>query len=306
MNRRKPILITGSQRSGTTWVGNMIATSPSVAYIHEPFNLTHSAGICGAKFDYWFTYVTEENEAAYYKYIRDTISFRYNTFGEMKAIRSYRDVKRMIRDYRLFYEYRFRVLTPLLKDPIALFSAEWLAKRFDLNVLVMVRHPAAFVSSLKRLNWPHSFSHFLDQPLLMRDHLYPFKEEITEYANMEHDIVEQAILLWKIIHYMILKYQDNHEEWIFLRHEDVSREPLYYFRYMFDKFGLEFSDEVSNAIQEHSNSSNRTEADRWDNIKLDSKANIWNWKKRLSQSEIRQVREGVEEISREFYTKNDW
>ena len=32
----KPILVTGSHRSGSTWVGKMLATSPSVNYIHEP------------------------------------------------------------------------------------------------------------------------------------------------------------------------------------------------------------------------------------------------------------------------------
>ena len=35
---RRPILVTGSHRSGTTWVGKTIALSPSVTYIGEPFN----------------------------------------------------------------------------------------------------------------------------------------------------------------------------------------------------------------------------------------------------------------------------
>ena len=35
----RPILVTGSHLSGTTWVGRMIAVSPCVAYLHEPFNL---------------------------------------------------------------------------------------------------------------------------------------------------------------------------------------------------------------------------------------------------------------------------
>ena len=35
----------------------------------------------------------------------------------------------------------------------------------------LIRHPAAFVASLKTRNWRHSFQSFLDQPLLMRDFL---------------------------------------------------------------------------------------------------------------------------------------
>jgi hypothetical protein len=32
----RPILVTGSPRSGTTFVGRMLALSPGVHYIHEP------------------------------------------------------------------------------------------------------------------------------------------------------------------------------------------------------------------------------------------------------------------------------
>src|SRR5690606_21198944 len=32
------ILVTGSPRSGTTWVGRMLATDPRLTYFHEPFN----------------------------------------------------------------------------------------------------------------------------------------------------------------------------------------------------------------------------------------------------------------------------
>ncbi len=62
-----------------------------------------------------------------------------------------------------------RGATPLVKDPIALFSAEWLAATFDMRVLVMIRHPAAFAASIRRRGWRHRFADFLEQPLLMRD-----------------------------------------------------------------------------------------------------------------------------------------
>ena len=65
MNRQNPILVTGSPRSGATWTGKMIAASPSVGYIWEPFNLFTRPGVCGAGFPYWFTYVSDKNEAPY-------------------------------------------------------------------------------------------------------------------------------------------------------------------------------------------------------------------------------------------------
>src|SRR5205085_10560791 len=131
--------------------------SPSVCYIHEPFNLHYRPGLCTATFPYWFTYVTQENEAASYEPLKDTLAFRFHIGREFPALRcrSLRYAGRMLNNFKRFSINRLRHATPLLKDPIALFSAEWLASRFDMNVIVMIRHPAAFASSLRRLNWAH-------------------------------------------------------------------------------------------------------------------------------------------------------
>ena len=76
MKTIRPILVTGAHRSGSTWVGRMIATSPRVTYLHEPFNLKHDMGLCRTQFDCWFTYVCERNESAYQRDLRDTIGLR--------------------------------------------------------------------------------------------------------------------------------------------------------------------------------------------------------------------------------------
>ena len=126
----KPILVTGSHRSGTTWVGRMIATSPNVIYIHEPFNLNHDIGICGAQFEHWFTYICEQNAHRYQKQIKNTVEFRYNLLGKLKVSRKTDVVKSEVRNYFEFMRYRHANMRPLLKDPIAIFSAEWLSSKF--------------------------------------------------------------------------------------------------------------------------------------------------------------------------------
>ena len=308
MTGKQPILITGSHRSGSTWVGKIISTDPSVGYVQEPFHIRHSPGICGAKFDYWFTYVTKENESVYYEDIENTVEFRYNIIGALKTIRSRNDAKKVFKQYKTFSTYRSRNVTPLIKDPIAVLSAEWLAETFDMDVLVLIRHPAAFASSLKRLNWTHPFSHFLQQPLLMRDYLHPLEAQIREFANKEHNIIDQASLLWRIIHHVILKYRSKHEDWIFLRHEDISREPLHHFQDLFERFHLQFSEPVRRAIQETTDPSNPTEAPEGKArfLRRDSRSNIWNWKNRLTESEIQRIREQIEDVSKEFYSDSDW
>lgn len=211
--KNKGILVTGSHRSGSTWVGRMIALSPLVGYIHEPFNIACRPGICSARFDYWFTYVCDENERIYYKSINNTIHFKYNLLAEIKASRQSRDILRLFRDYLHFTKCRFLNKIPLIKDPIAIFSAEWLVEKFNLVPIILIRHPAAFAGSLKKGNSTHPFDHFLKQPLLMKHHLSRFSGQIEEYADTEKDIIDQAILLWNMIHYMIKKYKERHSDW---------------------------------------------------------------------------------------------
>jgi hypothetical protein len=307
----KAILVTGSHRSGTTWVGKMISACPSVASINEPFSpetYRTYRGRCGAEFIYWNTYVTDENEAAFYKHLKNTLEFRYNLAGQFQANTNFTDFKRMIKEYFMFTGYRFHELVPMMKDPLAIFSAEWLAKKFDMNVLVLIRHPAAFASSIKRLNWRYNFSELLQQPLLIRDHLYPFEKEIAEYATLENDIIDRAALLWRMIYFVVLKYQKSHPNWIYMRYEDIARQPISSFEYLFNRLGLEFSNSVKATIQEYTAPSNPIDAPEgdWALRKRNSLQNIGSWKNQLTEDEITRLRKQVEEVSKEFYSEDDW
>ena len=304
---KKPILVTGSHRSGTTWVGKMLAATPSVGYIHEPFNLTHRPGICSAQFPYWFTYINEENESPYLLPLKKTLEFRFDIGAELPAIQSFRHAGRMLKNYKNFALYRFRHAIPLMKDPIALFSSEWLSHTFDMHVIVLIRHPAAFTSSIRRLNWTHNFSHFLKQPLLMRDYLYPFESEIRAFAETEHDIMEQATLLWKIIHHTILLYQEKHHDWVFIRHEDISADPLSQFEYLYKKTNLTLTDKERQVIEEYSSEDNPTYVTKGHTlVKRNSKSNIKSWQTKFSNEELLTLRTQVEEISHKFYSDADW
>lgn len=123
---RKAILITGSHRSGSTWVGRMIAQSPNIAYIHEPFNVSRppGIGICAVNFEYWFTYICTENEVPFYQPIKNTINFSYNLIGAIKQVHSRSELVKIWNQYKQFIRYRLSSVRPLIKDPIALFSAE--------------------------------------------------------------------------------------------------------------------------------------------------------------------------------------
>jgi len=283
----------------------MIGAAPSVAYIQEPFNIHHRPGFCSAQFDRWYTYVSEQNGAEYRRALQDCLEFRYRPRAELAVAHSPKDVARLVRDLGRTTAYRVRRRRPLVKDPIALFSAEWLAATFHMDVVVMVRHPAAFAGSLKVAHWDFPFQHFLSQPLLMQE-LLRHEEAIRIAARGELSLVEQAILLWNLIHQRILDYRERHPDWLFVRHEDLSRDPLEGFARIYDHLQLEFTPAVQARIREFTHQGNPAEQRRLGALRRDSRANIWNWTTRLTDGEIRAVREGTEEVATRFYGAQDW
>ncbi len=303
---KRPILVTGAHRSGTTWVGRMLAAEDGVAYISEPLNVLHRPGVFRAAVKHWYTYITVENESEYLPAFRELLDYDYHLWDEIRSIRSRRDLLRMIRDFHTFFVGSLHGERPLLKDPFAVFSAPWFAERLDCRVVITVRHPAGFASSLKRLGWSFDFRDLLDQPLLMRDHLE--QDRVDMEAMPADDIVGQAALLWRMIYRVVHATRGQHPEFIVVRHEDLSLDPVRGFRALYESLGLDFTPRVEKTILASSSSENPTEPlkKKIHSVKLDSRANVKSWRKRLSPDEITRIRQVTESVSHLFYSDEEW
>jgi len=282
----------------------MLAQDPSLAYVHEPFDIELN-NLLGM--DRWFTYVTEVNEHRYRSRVERICNLKYPLIRAIQESQSLRDFGRAIRDSVQLTRHRFLGHAPLIKDPIAVFSAEWLADKCDFRVIVVIRHPAAFAGSLKVKNWTFPFSHFLHQPILMNGPLLSFKEEVREFAEQERDIIDQAILLWNSIYTVVDKYRRQHSEWIFVRHEDIARSPIESFSALYDAMGLEFTPSVQRVILEHSERDDDSKAEgNSEGIQRNSESVIYNWKNRLTSNEIKRVRSGTAALAEQFYKSSEW
>ncbi|MFQ5469215.1 MAG: sulfotransferase [Gammaproteobacteria bacterium] len=302
--------MTGSPRSGTTWVGQMLAKDHRLYYVHEPFNPAskYVKKHYNLRLNQHFIHICDENSQQYYSAITDLINGKYNLLNALTYARSLQDLRSTFREWRQTTVQKNKGILPLIKDPIALMSAEWLYNNFDIRCVVLIRHPAAFVSSMKRLNWvSHPENWALSQPLLIRDFLKPLESEINALRTGEHDIIERAALAWKIHHLVISKYYAKHEDWIFLRHEDISKTPMDSFEKLYHSLGLTFNNEIRQIINEHSSETNPDSSTGKDKpIRLNSQQNISSWKKRLASDEVARIRDSVEDISTQFYSDDDW
>ena len=298
--KNRPILVTGSHRSGSTWVGKMIACHPRVLYFSEPFNPDRRD--CPVR--HMWHLVTPADAAQFRAYLRPHCELSY-PWWENRLDEPANLFRRVLRNFS-YARRRLQGWRPLLKDPMALLSAEWLAAEYQTDNVVLIRHPAAFASSLKRLNWFMPVDGLLKQERLMDDYLQPFGADL-DGLRRGADVIDHAIVGWRMFHHVIRRYQQQHPDWLFCRHEDLSRRPVPEFAVIFRHLQLEFTDAVRHAIEQHSDEENPREADgRVHQLKRNSKANIWNWQHRLSPDDIARIRAGVGDLADHFYGDADW
>lgn len=294
----KHILVTGSIRSGSTWTGKVIAQSKKIRYIGEPFNFTIKR--FEPIFDNWYECLVDrpipEQEIAK-AYLRS-----FYSLTDKKLYRNH--LNKNVFQYlnKLGREMRSRIIRrSLFKDPLAVMSAEWIYKEFNWDIVVIVRHPAAFIASMKVKNWPFDFNHFLRQDNLIKEYLQDYAKAIHDTKAEPLDIIENTILVWNCIYSTVARYQKKYGDlWYFVKHEDLSRHPENEFKKLFSYLNLAYDNRVQDYITD------TTKSSKIEELKRNSVNNIKTWKDRLTPVEIERIKEGTRKVWENFYSEDDW
>lgn len=263
------VLVTGTHRSGTTFVGSMLALAPGTRPLFEVLSPARGP------FERWFQYVGPENEGRYRE-----------------------PVRRLLRPGFL----RRRLV---VKEPTAPFAAEWLADRFGVSPVFMIRHPAAFVASNRRLGWAYHLQDLLDQPLLFRRFLPGLEEEVRGAAGSAEQLVHLSVL-WKCVYRYVDELRRRRPAFVFLRHEDVSLRPVEELSAVFLRLGLALTPEARAGIVEHTTRQGPYGPPEVADIRRDSRAHLRDWERLLEPGEPARIRELTEPVAGAFYSDSDW
>jgi len=308
MNNDQPILVTGAHRSGTTWVGRTLSQHPKVTYIHEPFNVDHPNPLVQLELENWFTHYPSSYQKKELKRAFDRL------LGMSRIERAWRgtrlakpSLKMPVRFSRtLLRELVFRPAL-LVKDPIALLSADWLYEAYNFKVIVTIRNPLAFAGSLKKAGWDFDFENLKNQKHLMNTWLNDHTEEIDRMIRFRHkfDLIDRAALLWKILHSVIIKYQKRYPEWLYMRHEDLARNPVSNFNRIFKYVALRPDEKIIDYIRQYTSKRNQPESASTSYQPRDSRSVLQNWRKRLTDEEVNRVIAVTHEVAAEWYHYED-
>ncbi len=304
----RPILVTGSHRSGTTWTGALLGLSGEALPIHEPFNPTYPRSWLRQPPTRWFQYLEASENASWSRQIADIVGLRPPVATMLRRSADPRHLTRVLEEAAQARLARRRSARALLKDPIAFFSAPWIALHTDAHVVVLVRHPAAFASSLKRLGWTFDFSNLSDQPALAKGPLADFRTEIDEAAAHGLDIIDTATLLWRMFNTIAIRYGQEHTDWQILKYEDLAADPISEFQSLYAKLGLTWSESVAQSVARYTRDGKGGAVADGDKggIVRDSNAAIWTWTDRLTSDEIGRVRSQTASVAVHFYSDDDW
>jgi hypothetical protein len=304
---RSPILVTGVHRSGTNWMASSLRASGEVIYISEPLNILQSPSFFEFPLENWYTYINEANEGLFLDSYRSAFRFHLETAREIRKLRSVEASVRLGKRWLKYVVGRLQSRRPLVRDPFAVFSGPWFVRRLGCRVVVIVRHPAAFVSSLKRLGWTFDFRHLLRQPELMADRLAEFRGEMEAALRTPDDVVRQASLLWRVVYRNVDDYRALPGVHV-VRHEDLSLDPVRQYARLYDTVGLSFTSDAKRTIAGSTGEDNPKEVTlaKPYSVRLDSRANLEHWKRRLERAEIDRVRELTFDVAPSYYSDDDW
>jgi hypothetical protein len=320
MRSDQGILVAGLQRSGTSWIGKMLEASGEAVYVNEPLNPKHppgrSPGVLNAEVSHRFQYICADNDERWAAAFNDTLRLRYHLIAELRRNHAPYDLARAAKYSTTFTVGRLRGRHALIDDPCSTFSAAWFAQRLGCAVVVSVRHPLSFVGSWRRLGWKVDLYDLLDQPLLMRDLLGPYADELRAMADSA-DQVAKAALLWRVT-YDVLGDLDARQPGLLhiKRYEDLASDPEAGFRELYGICGLTWTEWARKRIRWATTDHGKAEGgqhswtlrggvSRTAFRPMDSRSSLGAFRSRLSQQDIDQVREITDAVAARYYDAKD-
>lgn len=285
-----PIFVTGNGRSGTSWIGQTLGYAPGVMYFREP---CHPAlhGHSGEAADrIWSKYVPPAGHGDYFE--RSLSRAFAGELGNGSRTRLGDAPRRLLHPPRV-----------VVKEVAAFLSLDWVWRRWQPDVLIIVRHPCAYVSSVQQLGQDQAELERFSALRANEDIQGHLSDALAAHLRNISDPLEATAASWAIRHHINLRLKPSRPPWHVVRYEDLAADPAAQFRGLFERFGLTFDETVAARIEENTTSAapgpfttSRVSASRIDS-----------WRRKLDPGQVDRVRHVVEPFGLPVYAQEeDW
>ncbi len=257
----RPIIIAGLPRSGTTWTHEVLAHAVGAVRSSEPDNEDkHPAAIhAKRRLGRYPTLVPGQDDRAYRRLWdwvlagapegrRDRLAhFVLRHDADQRLYDGRRDPRAWVagtlaRGHRTSPRPAGRVIAKSIHLQLAL---EWMAANFDVDVLVVLRHPANVLASWLEVNLKDARNATLET----RDDVRRRYVERWGVPLPGPDPLDR--MCWRIglLLAALEEAVDGHPEWHHRTHERLCDDPDRQFRSLFDDLGLTWTDQAEHYLQ---------------------------------------------------------
>lgn len=285
----RPVFVVGNGRSGTSWLGETLGQAQGVLYYREPCH-PHRNGINGASADaIWCRHVPMGGRDGFFEYTLDAAFRGHFWRGAGHGLGAYR--------HRLGQKPRI-----VVKDVASFLSLEWVAARWQPDVVVILRHPGAYAASVLNLRQdPQEVARL--RILCATDSLRDLLGARLEPLARISDPAEAAVAAWAIRTAAFAEAAARHPEWQVVFYEDLAQEPLAGFRALYDRLGLPWSDAIAARIRAKTSA----EAEGAFTTARVSHSRIHAWRDQLSPDQARRIRQIIAPFGLPYYSaSSDW
>ena len=268
-----PILILSYPRSGSSWIGKVLSTSPSAAYLREPITQP-----------YMFKYggkhaLVDINQdlfaSSIYRKLSDEAFFGIPS--------RHTNVVNSLRDFLYPQRKNKRILIKEV-NPKAI---GFYCNIYKPKVLFLLRHPAAIALSFYRLGW-------LESPDVQMETDNPAATAWEKFGFAYGKVMNNAI--------EFLKVYGNHKIVIY---KTIAETPHVGFKELFQALDLEIPQTYDDVIKKYCYSSK--EIKERGEIERTSRNMIFKWHDKLTVQQISELRVGLLKSQLEYYRgEKDW
>ena len=310
MDLGKPIVLVGSERSGTSWIGDVLSSSPKIHLVYEPFNPYMQDMLFGRDWtwpNFTMPYLPEDFDGRRYvapvrRLLRNSAPVSY--FGR-PFIGSVLGRRRTLRDWARPLAERLRAkgrrTRVLVKDPWATHLVPWLVTHFDVHIVHVVRHPCGVAAAQKRLNWQFDLSRVSTSPgqreiFTQRCRGRPGRSRTS--ARRQHSIHDRE---WIACTWPLLEYARNYSEVTAVSYERLALDPVSEFPELCEVLDIDYPGAVEHRVIETSTGKMIDPKSSTTHILVrDSRRTALSWQDRLTDEEIDRVLTATAHVRKEL------
>lgn len=280
-----PLLVLSMPRSGSSWIGSVLGSSKSAAYLHEPITQSYLRHV-GVRSLTTFE-VLPEDPPQVYELATD------NTFAGIPAF-----PKRITRK-RSQWKLKDRKQKRLVVKEVNPLAVKWFIDKYKPRIIYIIRHPAAVANSFSALGWMGS-----------RYFKIMFSERTRQNMKFKYDKFDTSFwssfgAVQSVVTNMSVEVLKDHGDYKIIKYEDVCSNPLETFRQLYRFAELEWDSDVEELIVSQSTSEESSVTGEYGE-KRNSGSIVNKWKKEMGQNEIDELRAAYTACDPSYYNADQW